>query len=71
MVSFQERLWFTIYQAAEVVDSAGDAWKRMRHEGERRCMKKRRRFQAERRSGWDRRARAATVSSWTSWPVAW
>jgi hypothetical protein len=68
MGSFREALWFRIYQGAQVVDSAADDWKD-RRPLERRTMKKRRPF-SERRSGWDRRARVATVSAFAAWP-AW
>jgi hypothetical protein len=68
MGSFREALWFRIYHVAQVVESAGDAWKARR--ADRRTNEKRRRFN-ERRSGWDRRARVATVSSFDPWPVAW
>jgi hypothetical protein len=68
MVSFREALWFTFYHLAEVVDSAAKAWKT--RSAERRAKEKRRRFN-ERRSGWDRRARVATVPAYDPWPVAW
>jgi hypothetical protein len=54
----------------EVVDSAGDDWK-ARQQRARRAKEKRRRFFTERRSGWDRRARVATVSAFGQWPAAW
>lgn len=69
MGSFRETLWFRIYQAAEVVDSAGDDWKARQHAA-RRTKEKRRRFN-ERRSGWDRRARVDMVPAFVWWPVAW
>lgn len=69
MGSFREALWFTINQGVEVVDSARDGWK-ARHVGRRYWIKKRRWFRTERRSGWDRRARAATLPAWGSGP-AW
>jgi hypothetical protein len=67
MVSFREKMWFAFYQLAEVVDSAAAAWKT--RSADRRQKEKRRRFK-ERRSGWDRRARVATVSAFATWP-AW